>query len=123
METRRPMTPEQTTVWGILQGQRGRARAVKQAVLAVACGVSVRTLQQVLKALTEEHHKSIVSSCRPPYGVFVPVTQEEKDEYMAQLKARAVSCFRRLDAISSASAQALHREVQQALWDDARKAS
>lgn len=116
------MTPEQAMVWGILRGQRGRARAVKQADLARACGVSVRVLQRILKELAEDHDKPIVSTCRAPQGVFVPITEEEKEEYLGQLRARVSSLLRRAKAVSGQRAREMHREVQRDLWDD-RKAS
>ncbi len=114
------MSAREALVWSVLsRNHRGRQGAIKQRQLAARCGLSTRKLQHVLKSLTERHHKPIASSCREPFGVFVPVTERERQRYIGQLRARATSCFKRLSAVSEAAARQTHRQVQQELWERA----
>ena len=90
----------------------GRANAIKQRHLADKLGVSTRRLQRTLKDLTELRGLPIASACKEPMGVFVPQTSGEVDEFVANLKARAVSCFRRINALKESEAHALAGEIQ-----------
>lgn len=106
----RVLTSEERQVWDLIP--RGRANAVKQKRLAAQLFISTRTLQHVLKDLTEIHGLPIASACSPPMGVFIPETEAEIDAFVAQLRSRALSCFKRMSALNRAAASALIREQQ-----------
>ena len=105
-----PLAGQLLRVW--LSVPSGRARAIKQKYLAAQLDMSTRTLQQYLKDLTEVRGLPIASACSPPYGVFVPETPAEVDAFVAQLRSRALSCFKRIAALSRAAGVALLREQQ-----------
>jgi len=89
---------------------------VKQDAIAEATGLSVRRVQRHLKVLCEEHGVPVVSRCRAPHGCFIAQSPEEAEDYIAQLRARATSCFRRIRALSAAAARELVADQQQELF-------
>lgn len=109
-EPRPALTSEERRVWELIPV--GRANAIKQKRLAFECEISTRSLQHVLKDLTELRGLPIASACSNPMGVFIPETSEEVDAFVAQLRSRALSCFKRMNALNRAAASALLREQQ-----------
>lgn len=107
------LTSEERRVWELIP--HGRARAIKQSLLADAVGLSTRTLQHVLKDLTEVHGLPVASACSKPMGVFIPETEAEVDAFIEQLTSRALSCFRRIKALKVSAAMSLATELQTSL--------
>ncbi len=107
------LTSEELKVWRLIP--HGHANAIKQKYLAAQCGMSTRVLQRILKRLTEDHGLPIVSSCSPPYGVFIPATAEEVDAFVGQLASRALSCQRRIVAVKASAGQELADAMQAVL--------
>lgn len=90
------LTSEESTVLSYLKiCHVGANRAIKQGELARCCHMEPRTLQQILKHLTETHHVGLASSVAPPYGVYLIETEAEASEYGDQLHGRAMSCLKR----------------------------
>lgn len=89
--------------WDYLQRHaRGRDRAVPQAELARILACNDRMLQNALLWLLEEQNRLVCSSCKPPMGVFVPVTLDEKTAYREQLRARLIGAARRIALVRQA---------------------
>lgn len=106
------LTFDEARTWDLLKRTcMGPDNATKQKHLAARLRMSTRLLQDILKDLTEIHGKPIAASCRPPYGVFVVTEPEQAEDYVAQLKARALSCLRRVSALEHISLRASMRNL------------
>lgn len=67
----------------------GAARAVTQAALASACGISPRKLQEVTLELNRRG-VAVLSSCVAPFGVYLAETDDEIRAYDHQLRGRLI---------------------------------
>lgn len=89
-------------LWAYLHAHhRGAGNAIKEADLARAHGIAPRLLQHALHHLIVEDQRPVASSCRPPYGVYVAATHEEKLEAARQIENRIISLARRLRALTN----------------------
>lgn len=85
---------------------------VKQDRIAERTGLSVRTVQDALKRLREDHGIPAVSRCRPPYGCFIAQSPSEAREYVQQLRARITSLYKSIKAVDAAAAREWLAEQQ-----------
>lgn len=100
-------------VWTYLdRHHRGRDRAVKQADLAAVMGLNPRVLHDACQRLTLEDERPIASTCRPPFGMYVAHTPEERADYAAQLEHRIIALARRLRAFTRAPFIKLLHQVE-----------
>lgn len=82
-------------------GAIGAAQAVTQAELARVCGTNTRHLQSATLELNKRG-VPVLSSCVPPYGVFIAETDDEITGYDRQLRGRLIGnavrrrCLRRI---------------------------
>lgn len=96
------MRPELVEFWDYLDRyHRGKARAIMVERLSCRLNKSPRLIRAMAEELTTEYHKPIASTIRPPYGLYVAITPEEKEEYCAQLDARIRAIARRRRAFTS----------------------
>ena len=120
---RRPQSPPVERLTGTerrvmeqLHRHVGRANAITQARLAFLSGLSgkdpVRKLQIILKRLAEEEGIPIASACGLPAGTFLVDDPAEANEYIANLRSRAMSCFCRIKALNSSVARELAQALQ-----------
>ena len=123
------MTELQYHVWSIIAQHRGKAHAISKRRLVALVGKHERAVRLAIKALREEHGYLIASTLgarsnvrgvraggeptfeeptrEEPSGYFVPVAQDEVDEYAARLKSIIASHARALRAIEQSAADAV----------------
>jgi hypothetical protein len=90
-------------IWTYLdRNHRGHEQAITEKLLAQAHGLNPRVLQEILEHLIVRQERPIASSCRPPMGVFVAQTAEEKAQYALQLENRIIGLARRRRAFTKA---------------------
>jgi hypothetical protein len=77
---------------------KGRDRAILVRDLSVYFRCPEREIRETLRLLNMEGYP-IVTSTSIPMGVYWAATEQEVDEYLANLKARATSIFKRMAAI------------------------
>lgn len=82
---------------------RGMENAKKQSDIADIIGISVREVPKLTSVLTGEFGRPVASTMHRPYGIYIPETREEREEYITQLKSRIKALFRRLKAFSNAT--------------------
>ncbi len=75
-------------------------------------GIPVREVRHLTEILTVEHQRPVASTIHPPYGIYIPVLKEEREEYMMQLKARIMAMFKRLKAFSNATASDIIKQMR-----------
>ncbi len=107
-----------TRLLALLDGHKGKAAAIKQAAAADSCGwrtpsgqPDTRRVQVALRYLRVDRGVLIASTCGHPYGMFVPVTDEEKAEFKNQIRSRARENYLVLEAADAAEARQLQREL------------
>ncbi len=74
--------------------------------------ISERTVRHLTEILTVEQERPVASTIHPPYGIYIPVRKEEREEYMMQLKARITAMFKRLKAFSNATASDIIKQME-----------
>ena len=112
---RENLSPEQQKVWDYLNRWcKGRDHAVKQRLLAEGFQTSARGIRQMTAELIEKGYP-VATTCNAPFGVYVPVTAAEREEYYNNLKSRALSTLRRMKAFKNASAGEVVAEVAEQL--------
>lgn len=79
---------------------RGHENAQTIKTLSFILSLQPRTIQELVHSLTVNHGKPIAASCSKPKGLFVAVTQEEKDRYVTTLDARLREIYLRRRAFS-----------------------
>jgi hypothetical protein len=82
-------------LWKFLsERHRGRAHAITQGMIATVFDCDDRLICRLTMELLERG-QLIASSCRPPMGVYVVETREEKLDYVRQLDNRLRETYRR----------------------------
>jgi len=108
------MTQLECDILRDLEKRRGHRNAVKAGTLAHWHGVSDRVARQAIENLIEICGIPVASTTKPPYGYYIPETNQEADEYATNLKLRIRGNKARLDAFERALAA---RRVEQGrLW-------
>jgi len=69
----------------------GRECAIQVERLAADLGADPREVQAAVKRLREQHGAPILSTSGHPAGYYLPVSVEEIDRCLAELKRRAIS--------------------------------
>ncbi len=110
-----PRAPTDLTnqLWQYLEKHcQGRDNAKKQPEIAAIMGISVREVRHLTEILTVEQERPVASTIHPPYGIYIPVLKEEREEYISQLKARIMAMFKRLKAFSNATASDIIKQMR-----------
>lgn len=92
------LEPEEALVWEVLQEHRGKENAITNHDLAEQTCLPEREVRNLLKALTEDHRKSIGSL--PGLGVFIITNQEERREVLEFYRGHSLSLLRRMAILS-----------------------
>ena len=99
-------------LWDYLSAHhRGASNAIKEADLARAHGLNSRVLQTALHYLIVDKRRPIASSCRPPYGVFIAISHEEKALAARQIEHRIIALARRLRALTDSPLVVVTRQT------------
>lgn len=85
------MTDTERSVWYALRRREGPGRAIKAEDLAELVGISERNVQRAVHALINERGKSIGSSMTEPFGYYVAVTPEQREEAAGLHRRRALA--------------------------------
>lgn len=91
------MNEKQKKVLNILEGRRGKARAITQGALAVALDISPRYARELVEQLILKHKIIICASYDGKRGgYYLPANQQEIDQYEAILKSHGIHILMRL---------------------------
>ena len=100
-ETKRPNPEFCSRVLAVLYGHNGKANAIKGMEIAARLGLrSDRAVQLAILSLIEDG-EAIASSCSEDedtgarMGYYYPVTEDEAQDYIAQLRGRALGDYHR----------------------------
>lgn len=94
----------------------GRANAVKQDQLAAELGTTTRKVQSMVLELLQRSTPVVVcSACEAPHGMYRPMNAGEADQYLANLRSRALSTLRHYSKVKRA-VYTQFREVQADLF-------
>lgn len=86
------MTESDCKVWSALRtNHEGAARAIQVDTLAELVGIGSRQVQRIVRRLITLHGKPVGTSMRAPFGYFVAITREEREQVAALHTARALS--------------------------------
>ena len=101
-------------IWAILKFRKGRERAftAKKIHKMINERYSIRQIRSIIQALVDDYGFPIAATVYPPYGYYVPVTNEEKKEYVNNLTARIRSIAERLRAFEKATADNIIRQLE-----------
>jgi len=89
----------------------GSDHAIRVGILAGHLGISERQVRADALELIQAGHP-IASSIRPPYGLFIVRTEEEKRQYANQIRSRIRELWTRLRAFDRASADTLAGQME-----------
>lgn len=104
------MTELETRILDLLRKRKGHKLAIRAKTIATLLGVSEREVRDAIKTLIEQYNHPIASTVEPPYGFFIPASQEEIEQYAQNLKSRIKSIAVRLRAFEANTA---HRVLEQ----------
>ena len=111
---------QECALLAILTHHRGRDNPITQEAAGRAMGFTGgpdtvrRRVQKVRESLMQQGH-FICASSRHPAGMWLPQSDEEIDEYYAQVKARALASLRTAAAADRLRARRALEEIQQEL--------
>lgn len=94
MMNRNSLTPEECAVWDIVRDRPGPENAIRQKVLAQMLHIPVREIRMITLSLDEKKYP-VATTTRPPYGVYRIETLQQRNEYVASLKSRAIETLYR----------------------------
>jgi len=89
---------------------RGRDLAITVKNLAHVFECPEREIREALRELNLEG-KPVLTSIHPPYGVFYAWSQDEVDEYRANLVSRLTSLKERIDALDRILLEPIQMEL------------
>ncbi len=100
-------------IWMILKVCNGRDRALtaKKICRMIHGRFSIRQIRTIIQGLVDNFGFPIAATVYPPYGYFIPQTDEEKREYCNNLTARIKSIATRLRAFEKATADNIIKEL------------
>lgn len=115
----KPMAPDELALWGLVLQHRGRDAAIRQRDAADRLGwysgaaqrPDTRRLQHALRALRVQHGKPIASATGEPAGIYLAVTQAERDQYRDQLVSRLLEAVELLRAHDATALDALTEQM------------
>ena len=91
-------------IMSILEGRRGKGKAITQGALAVKADVSPRYVRQNIEELIVDHQIIICASYDGRRGgYFLPLNQDEIDEYESILKSHGIKILQRLSVLKKKS--------------------
>jgi len=101
-------------IWSIIKVRRGREHAftAKKIHQMINRRYSIRQIRSIIQALVDDYGFPIAATVYPPYGYYVPVTNEEKKEYVNNLIARIKSIAERLKAFEKATADNIIQQLE-----------
>lgn len=105
-EAKFPKTIEmEKMLWEFISGS---SQPIKTKILAQRLNTSMRMVRRLIRDLIAQGHL-IASSMEPPYGYFVPKTEEEKRHYRNQLLSRIKHILGRLKDFDKATAEKIEQ--------------
>ena len=101
-------------IWMILKVCRGRHRALtaKKIARMIHERFSIRQIRHIIQSLVDDFGYPIAATVNPPYGYFIPQTDEEKKEYVNNLTARIKSIAQRLRAFEKSTADNIMKQLE-----------
>lgn len=101
-------------IWMILKFRKGRERAftAKKICRMIHGRYSIRQIRSIIQALVDDYGLPIAATVHPPYGYFIPQTDEEKREYVNNLTARIKSIATRLRAFEKNTADSIIQQLE-----------
>lgn len=91
------LAPLEVMVMGALLSHSGRQAAITVGDISIVTMLSDRTVRAILKHLTEKRGIGIVTGCT---GCYLVETAAELEEYLDNLKKRALSTLRRMAVLA-----------------------
>ena len=101
-------------IWVILKFRKGRERAftAKKIHQMINRRYSIRQIRSIIQSLVDDYGFPIAATVHPPYGYYIPQTDEEKTEYVRNLAARIKSIALRLKAFEKATADKILSQLE-----------
>lgn len=94
-------------VLALLDGHRGRGRAIRVADLARLAGIGERECQHVVHRLRCQHGQPIASAAGRPAGYYLPQTAEEIEAFVQEQRSKALGTLAAVAAVRRTTLPAL----------------
>lgn len=109
------MTKEETAIYNIIRGRKGRLSAVTSKKLSLMTGFERRHVRRIIKILIEQHGLPIAASVGSPAGYYFPSSPSEITNYSTFLLHHILSTSLRLKVFKHSCAIKIERAVQEEL--------
>ena len=120
----RPQTDLKAQVLAVINEHQGWENAIKSQVIAEMFGYrNDRVIQMAVERLINEDKEVIAASCKADkktgqlMGYYIPVTDDQENDYIHQLRGRALGDFKRYRSFRIARDLRRKRVVQGKLFD------
>lgn len=107
---------EQLKILDVLRFHKGPQAAISNRELARRVAMEPRRVQLLIQDMIINHGLAIASSCRKPYGYFIPQDRDEFMAYRNQLVSRIRETAKRLNAFDKILAQKIGQMLQEELF-------
>lgn len=99
-------------VWQVLRTHEGPECAIKAELVVELAGLSERNVQRGVHELIHVHGKSIGSSMREPFGYYVAVTHEQREEAAKLHRERGLAMLTTASKIMAIDRRELLEQIQ-----------